>query len=70
MPRGITGGAVSSDEVTHFVPYTPDRIGKDWVESSCGKLIHIRDFSARPSCPACKLAANVHRLKLARERRA
>lgn len=58
------------DGITHFVSYEPKHMDKDWVTSACGQRVHIREFSAEPTCQdrRCKAAALRHKLLLMREK--
>ena len=52
--------------ITHWVSYDPDQMGRDWVVSACGLLVHITDYSLHPTCRdrRCQLGAARHRIRI------
>lgn len=54
--------------LTHFVPYTPDCLGRDLVIAACGAACFIHDYASTPQCEACKPVARAHQARLFRER--
>jgi hypothetical protein len=56
--------------LTHFVSYELKNLGTNWVETPCGRIVHITEFSAQPTCrdKRCQIAAARHRLTRAREK--
>lgn len=54
---------------THYVDYTPQNMGTDYVVTACGKLIHVTYFSVKPTCrdPRCVAGAAKRRILIARD---
>lgn len=52
--------------VTHFIDFSPQHLGVDYVTAACGRYIAITSFSGSPTCPdpRCQVAARKHLLQL------